>query len=358
MTLIRRGVVIQRTIDVAPMTDEEAEELTAPRPAPAKAKREVLDLPESHQAVTDRVTDMADIIGQQALLAQLKVVCGGAALRGTPMPHVLLAGPAGHGKTTLAAIIAKELGKEFVPVPGMMLRRPWDVVNVLARIHEPTVLFVDEIHALPKSVAETMYQVMEDGNLSVIVDGASVSHELSGLTIVGATTKPGSLTEPFRQRFGFVGTVTAYSYDELTQIVANAWDRVDTPYDKHEPLEVAKRSKGVPRRALHLAERVLDYCAMEGHTGVPTGLAAEALAAFGIDEHGLDVDDWRIIDALTRGFAGKTVGLDALAAYLDMDAKTISEQHEPFLCQCEIIARTKTGRVALPGAFKLMEDVG
>jgi Holliday junction DNA helicase RuvB len=271
------------------------------------------------------------------------------------MPHVLLTGPAGHGKTTLAYIIAKDLDVAFIETTGMMLRKPDDLVRVLSKISQPSVLFVDEIHALRKPVMEVLYQVLEGGRVSFVSGGTALTLDLPPLTCVAATTSPGALTEPLRQRFGYVGNVASYSYEELATIVANQWKRQGIKHGKNEPMEVATRCKGVPRRAVRLAERVLDYSAVHGHTGVPVGLVAEALASFNIDEDGLEPDDWRIIRALTTAFAGRPVGIDSLASYLDMDTVTIAEQHEPFLCQCEIMARTKSGRIAMPLAYQLME---
>jgi Holliday junction DNA helicase RuvB len=297
------------------------------------------------------------MVGQTALLGQLRMVVAGTKLRGTPMPHVLLAGPAGHGKTTLAGIVAHELGAALVETTGMMLRRPADLVGLLMKVSGPTVLFIDEIHSLPRPVIEVLYEVLEDSKLSTLMGSGSetvaYTHQMRDLVCVGATTRPGLLTEPFRQRFGYHGTVDAYSTDELTEIVRRAWVRVGVEHGAGEPREVALRCKGVPRRALHLAERVLDYCAVYDCVNVFEGITATALSVFGIDQDGLDEQDFRILAALVE--AGRTVGVDALAQMIDMDPKTLQDEYEPYLVRAGLVLRAKSGRMASPDAHKLMK---
>jgi Holliday junction DNA helicase RuvB len=299
-----------------------------------------------------------DMIGQETLINQLRMICAGSQLRESPMPHCLLVGPAGHGKTTIASIISNELGATLIATTGMTLQRNNDLVSILMQCSGPTVLFIDEIHALRKSVMEVLYEALEDNKVSTVVgtsdDNVAYSHQLQDFVCIGATTRPGLLTVPFRQRFGFHGTVEPYTYDELATIVARAWDRTDTEYDEDEPMELAMRCKGVPRRALHLADRVLDFCAVQGTNKVEDGMVSQALFLFGIDERGLDQDDHRILNALCNTFGGRTVGIDTLAQFLNMDVKTVTEQHEPYLCQSALMTRTKTGRMALPGAYDLV----
>ena len=336
-----------------------ASQTAASRPTRPPQPPEVVEPAEPPPSVRDRPQGLDDMVGQEALLGQLRMVCAGSRLRGTPMPHCLLAGPAGHGKTTLSGIIARELGATLVVTTGMMLRKPADLVGMLVKATGPTVLFIDEVHALPKPVMEVLYEVLEDGRISTLVgsgnDTVPYQHELTGFVCVGATTRPGVLTTPFRQRFGFFGTVEQYTAEELAEIVRRAWEHVGVTHGALEPLEVAHRCKGVPRRALHLAERVLDFGAVQGLEGVPDGTVHDALAVFGIDEDGLEENDFRILEKLTGEFAGRTVGLAALSQSLDMDPKSIEEQYEPYLSQAGLIQRTKTGRMALPAAYELLQ---
>ena len=318
-------------------------------------------------SVRDRPKDLDEIVGQENLVNQLRLICAGSNLRDVPMPHVLLGGPAGHGKTTLSNIIAQELGAEMIQANGMTLRRPNDLISILMKCSGSTVLFIDEIHAMSKRSMEVLYEALEDMTVSMVVgtdeETVSYTHELEDLVVVGATTMPGVLATPFRQRFGFHGTVEAYKVDELAEIVSRAWKRVGAKFWKNEPLEVAYRSKGVPRRALHLAERVLDYAAVvdtgdpdDGVTvSVKAGFTSKALELFGIDDLGLDQDDYRILNALCVTFGGRTVGLETLAQALDMDPRTLRETYEPYLAQQAYITRTKTGRMALPKAYEILK---
>lgn len=315
-------------------------------------------------SVRDRPVELDAIVGQAALVDQLKMVCRGAQVRGTPMPHVLLSGPPGLGKTTLAGVIAHTLGSELVTTTGMMMRKPADVVGLLIKSTgkgQGTVLFVDEVHAMSKPATEVLYEALEDAKVSTIMgsgtEAVAYTHELPGFVCVGATTDPGKLAQPFRDRFGYQGVLEEYSTEEIATIVERAWARVSVGFGPEEPFELALRSKGVPRRALHLAERVLDYAAVEGEGPVTEGLVATALARFGIDEAGLDEVDFKILTALTGNFAGRSVGLDSLAQYLNMDPTTLSKQYEPFLVRSELVTRLKGGRMATPKAYELLEAV-
>jgi Holliday junction DNA helicase RuvB len=305
----------------------------------------------------DRPKDISEMVGQVELRTQLGIVIEGSKVRGTRVPHCLLKGPAGHGKTTLAGIIANEVGGALMQATGIMLRKPQDLTGLLVKMAPNTVLFIDEIHRLPLPVMEALYEALEDNALSVMVgsggDAQTITHRLPSWVCVGATTNPGLLSVPFRERFGFQGTVESYSVEELAEIVARAWTRAQVTYGEGETHEVASRCKGVPRLALHLAERVLDYCACQGAETVDDGAVAVALAAFGIDEQGLDRTDWRILDCLVNRFGGRTVGLEALAQALDMDRKTLEDEYEPPLVRAGLIQRTKSGRMALPAAHEL-----
>ena len=312
-------------------------------------------------SVRDRPADLEAMVGQADLLRQLRMVIAGSRLRGVRMVHVLLEGPPGHGKTSLGAVIAQEIGAELLQTTGMLLKKPADLAGLLVKAAAaPTVLFVDEIHSASKLAMECLYTVLEDARIDLIagsgMDAVAYSQPLPQLVVVGATTRPGLLSEPLRQRFGYVAQLDSYSVDELAEIVRRSWDRVGVTYAPDEPLEVARRSRGIPRRALTLGERVLDYVAVNGFDGVEEGIAGDGLAVFGIDSQGLDEIDYALIDCLVNKFPGQTVGLDSLSASLDLDQRTISDDHEPWLIRCGYLARRKSGRMALPAAYELLRE--
>ena len=312
--------------------------------------------------IPKRPIAMQDFVGQNELTARLRTIMQGSTARHAKPPHVLLSGPAGTGKTTLAQVVANELGATLVTATGPALRSADDLAGVLfaGAAHEgPTVVFVDEVHRLPAIVEETLYEALEDGTLTVIIgsgsEARSVRHVLPPFVFVGATTKPGSLSQPLRDRFGFHGTMVPYSVDELGYIVGRQWARSGFEFTVQAALTVAERSKGTPRVALHLADRVLDVAAT-GDRMVTEDVAAQALDAFGIGEGGLDETDWRILTALCETFRGRAIGLDALAQALDLDRETIERGHEGNLVRCGLMVRTRTGRMATPDAYDLVES--
>ena len=311
-------------------------------------------------SVRDRPADLDAIVGQANLVGQLKMTIAGSQLRDVPMSHCLFVGPAGFGKTSLASIVAQELGYELIQTTGMMLRKPQDLVGLLLKASPGTVLFVDELHALSRSVTETLYEILEDLKVSTLLGSGSETvsyvHQLTDFVFCGATTRPGLLTEPMRQRFGVVLTMDEYSDDELAEIIHRGWDRVEVAHTPEGALAVAKCSKGVPRRALTLAERVVDVAAVQGCEEITEEMAYEGLALYGIDQDGLTDTDWRILDCLCNQFGGRTVGITSLAAALNLDERTIVDDHEPYLVRSALVARTKTGRLALPAAFDLFKE--
>lgn len=289
------------------------------------------------------------MIGQEDTLARLRITFAGSIARGVKPPHVLLAGPAGHGKTTLARIIAQETGANLITTTGPTLRKPGDLAGILAGIDAGTVLFIDEIHRLTPIVEETLYEVLEDNTLSVVVGNGpaakAVTLRFPPIIVVGATTMPGKLTTPLRDRFGLSLTVAPYSDAELAKIVERSWDHAEIRYAEGSAEVVAQRSKGVPRLALHLASRVLDVAALE-KTSVTPLLTERALEAFGVGAGGLDEQDRAILEALCVTFAGRPVGLANLAQAVNMDTKTIEEAHEPNLVRAGLVIRTAQGRLA------------
>lgn len=307
---------------------------------------------------SSRPQDLNEMVGQADLVTRLRIVMAGARARETRAPHVMLSGPPGTGKTTLARIVAHELGLPLTTTSGPTLRRVGDLAGILTGLpHEGAVLFIDEIHRLPSVVEETLYEALEDGSLSVTVgsgsDARAVTLPLSPLTVVGATTKPGAVSAPLRDRFGFHASMAPYSDDELAAIVEREWRRLGATFEPEAPYVVATRAKGVPRRALHLAQRVLDVAAIMRQDVTPE-LAQRSLETFGIGENGLDETDWAILRALCVTFAGRAVGLDALAQALDLDVATIEREHEGSLVRAGYVVRTRTGRMATPEAYALV----
>lgn len=304
-----------------------------------------------------RPTALREMVGQADLVAQVRVTIRGARLRHVPVPHFLFDGPPGFGKTTLAQVIAAELGSGLQCTTGMMLRRPADVVGLLLRLKPGEVLFIDEVHAASKPVLEVLYSALEDNRVSLLVGSgadarAHVAH-LPQWTCVAATTAPGSLPEPFRARFGFKGTMAPYEGSELAEIVIRAWRKRGVSFSPDAPLVIAQRSKGTPRIALHLAERVLDWCYCQEELGVEEGMAAEALDFFGIDEQGFDKVDHRILRALGETFAGRSVGIEALSQAVGLDRSTLEAREAPLVAS-GLMTRTSRGRMALPALYDLL----
>ena len=317
--------------------------------------------PDPTPSVRDRPESLDAVVGQSTLLHQLKMVIAGAQMRGTRLGHILLCGPPGSGKTSISSLIAQETSSILVTTTGLMLKKPTDLMGLAVKSATvPTVLFIDELHSAPKKVLESLYTILEDGKVDLIagsgMETATYSQALPLLIVVGATTRPGLLPEPLRQRFSFTGQLDAYSDEELSTIVAHSWDHVKIEYAEGEPLAVAQRSKGVPRVALKLGERVLDYAACIGEGAVTEGMAAQALSAFGIDAAGLTELDYLILDALVNRFAGRSVGIEALAAACNLECDTIVNDHEGYLVRAGFMSRSRSGRMALPAAHALLQE--
>ena len=311
-------------------------------------------------ATIERPADIEALIGQTDLVNRLKIVMAGARIRESKPPHVLLSGPAGTGKTTLSRIVAHELNAKLVTSSGPALRRGADLAGILFSLPKDalSVVFIVEIHRLPTIVEETLYEALEDGTLSVVIgsgnEARSLALKLPPVVCVGATTKPGDLSQPLRDRFGFHGQMAPYSDDEIAQIVSREWERNERTQEEGASLVVAQRAKGVPRIALHLAARVLDVTAIE-RTEITAATAERALIAFGIGKDGLDELDIRLLTALTTTFAGRAIGLEALAQSLDVDSSTLVELSEGNLVRKGLITRTPAGRMALPAAYSLLK---
>ena len=325
-----------------------------PRPAPVASKGP--GVPEYPSAPSNRPSTMSQMVGQASLIEQVKTMLRGAILRGVPPCHILLDGPPGYGKTSLAQVVAKQLGTELHTLSGPMLRKAQDLTGVLLRLSVGDVVFIDECHAAARPVLEVLYGALEDRAVPLLLgSGADARAHVARLPMfvcVSATTDPGKLPEPYRARHGLRLTMSPYTVLELAQVVSNAWTRQEAVFAPSEALAVAQRCKGTPRIALHLAERVLDFCACIG-CDVIEGTAAAALTSFGIDEHGWDAVDYRILIALTGAFAGRTVGIEALSQAVGLERSTL-ETREAALAQAGLICRTSRGRMALSPAYDLV----
>ena len=273
------------------------------------------------------------------------------------MPHILISGPAGFGKTTMAYVIANTLAVPLIATAGPILRKTGDLSGLLASVRGEAVLFVDEVHRLPSDVCESLYEALEDNKLSMLrgygADARAITQALPPIVFVGATDQPGNLPKALRDRFGFHAVMQPYTIEDLAEIARRAFGRAGFPQAAGEAcVAVAERSKGVPRLCIHLAERVADVAAL-GAVTLDVTLALSALAAFGIDQRGLDEDDYRILRALVWTFSGRPVGISALAQCLDLDESTVREREGP-LVRAGYLIRTRTGRLAMQKAHDLI----
>ena len=303
-----------------------------------------------------RPKSMEGYIGQEKIKENLAVGIAAAKLRNDALDHVLLYGPAGLGKTTLAHIIASELGSQIKITSGPAIERAGDLAAILTNLNEHDVLFIDEIHRLNHNVEEILYPAMEDYTLDFIVgkgpSANSVQLPLPKFTLIGATTKAGMLSAPLRDRFGVICRLEAYTPEQLKIIVVNAAKMLGAKIDALAAEEIAKRSRGTPRIANRLLRRVRDYSVVKRHSSIELSDAQAALTMLDIDEYGLDSTDVRFLTALAEKFDGGPCGLDTIAAFINEDAGTIEDVYEPYLLQLGFIARTPRGRILLKDGYK------
>ncbi len=297
-----------------------------------------------------RPRHLDEFVGQRELKEHLDIVLGAARQRGQAADHILLAGPPGLGKTTMAGIVAAEMGVALHITSGPALERAGDLASILTKLAEHDVLFIDEIHRLSRSVEEILYPAMEDFQLDIVVGkgpaASSIRLTLPPFTLVGATTRTGMITGPLRDRFGLVARLEYYDADELKAIVLRAAGILNVPLAASAAHEIARRSRGTPRIANRLLRRVRDYAEVKADGAITDAIASDALSVFGVDQMGLDKVDRAILSALCHKFSGGPVGLSTLAIAVGEQPETVEDMYEPFLIQQGLIARTPRGRVA------------
>jgi Holliday junction DNA helicase RuvB len=298
---------------------------------------------------------LAEFVGQPTLKEHLEIVLGAAKQREQAVDHLLFAGPPGLGKTSLAGIVAAEMGVGMRITSGPALERSGDLAAILTNLDEGDVLFIDEIHRLHRTVEEVLYPAMEDFALDIVIgkgpSARSIRLDLPRFTLVGATTRTGLITGPLRDRFGFVARLDYYGPDDLVEIVVRAAGILGVELVAEGGAEIARRARGTPRIANRLLRRVRDYAEVRGDGVVDAKVAADALALFEVDERGLDKVDRAILGALCRTFGGSPVGLSTLAVSVGEEPETVEDVYEPYLLKEGFLQRTPRGRVATAAAF-------
>ncbi len=306
--------------------------------------------------VTLRPRDFTNYIGQERLKQNIQLAIAAAKKRGEPLDHILLHGPPGLGKTTMASVIAHEMGAQIRITSGPAIERAGDLASLLTNLQDGDILFIDEIHSLNRTVEEVLYAAMEDFKLDIMLgkgpSARSLRLDLPKFTIIGATTRTGSLAAPLRDRFGMIHRLDFYSPEEIQAIIMRAAQILHVGIDKPAAAELAKRSRLTPRIANRLLKRVRDYADVNGDGTVDRPLSHKALALMDIDELGLDAADRQLLVAIMENYNGGPVGLETLAALTSEERGTIEDFYEPYLMQIGLLERTPRGRKVTPKAYR------
>ncbi len=308
---------------------------------------------------TIRPESLEEYIGQKDVKENIKVFIEAAKIRGDALDHVLLYGPPGLGKTTLAYIIANELGSNIKTASGPSIEKSGDLAAVLSTLEPGDVLFIDEIHRMPRFIEEILYPAMEDFTLDIIIGSEgntrNIKIDLPPFTLVGATTRAGDLTAPLRDRFGIISKMQYYTLEELTTIVKRTSRVLEIDIDDEAAVELASRSRGTPRIANRLFKRVRDFAMVEGKGIIDKEITTLALGRLKVDKYGLDDVDHELLLAIIKKFNGGPVGVDAIASAIGEEVTTIEDVYEPYLLQNGLLKRTSRGRIVTPKAYEVLK---